>query len=139
MYLLDGLTRPVIMTFLILIAFMVFSPSFNPLGLPESAFEKLMAAVQRLIFVIAMFMVLFDTLKLLSSVRRMRNPEIFGIEIIDFASNAKSNGFESNVAKELIIRLVKSNIFNDVQKDSLKAHVLRSYPEGATLMLEANI
>ena len=139
LYLLERLVRPVIMTFIILIAFLAFSPSSNPFGFAETTVEKVLASVGRLMFVIAMFVVLTDTLKVFLSVRRMRNPAVFGMEIIDFASNAKSNGFESDAAKELIIRLVKSNIFDDAQKDSLKAYILRSYPQGATLLLEAKI
>lgn len=136
LYLLEGLVRPVIMTFVIVMAFIAFSSSINPFGLPEHLFETVIANALRLAFGIITFIIVIDTMNLFLSVTRMRKPDIFGMEIIDFASNAKSNGFESTAAKDLITRLVKSDVFDGAQRDFLKTYIMKNYPDGVALLLE---
>jgi hypothetical protein len=131
LYLTERLLRPIMMMFLLMVLFIALSPRVP--GIAGTTFEL---AALRLTFIVAALIPVADVMRLTASVRRMRYPQAFGKEMIDFAANAKSNGFESDAAKQLISRMVTSNIFSDSQRDSLKTYLIKQYSEGVKLLLD---
>lgn len=61
-------------------------------------------------------------------IRFVAIPVSLAIEIIDFVKNASDKGLESENGKTLIIRLYKSEMFSQAQKEEVSGYLTQHYP-----------